>query len=115
MVDENTAEPSKMEGEYNLSGLQDALESGLAEEQKKAAELEASLAHAQAGLRKAEADRQALQAGLEEQQENLYNQVSHLIYAFHAQLHQQAVRNLSNCTKVHDIYADRHSESYTDA
>ena len=104
-----------MEAEYNLSKLQDALESGLAEEQKKAAELEASLAHAQAGLREAEADKQALREGLEEQQENLYNQVSHLVYAFHALLHQQAVHNLSNCTKVHDTYADLHSESYTDA
>ena len=71
-----------MEADYNLSGLQDALEGSLAEEQKKAAELETSLAHAQALLREAEADKQALQEGLEEQQENLYNQVSQLVYAF---------------------------------
>ncbi len=82
VIDEGADEPSKMEADYNLSGLQDALEGSLAEEQKKAAELETSLAHAQALLREAEADKQALQEGLEEQQENLYNQVSQLVYAF---------------------------------
>lgn len=56
--------------------VQEALEGGQEEDQKKLAALEASLAQAQEGLKEAEAAKQTLQERLEEQQETLYNQVS---------------------------------------
>lgn len=59
--------------------MQDALEGGAAEEQKKAAALEASLAQAQAALSEVQSEKQALNQRLEQQQENLYEQVSTIL------------------------------------